>query len=165
MVKRYSLDEYHALIESGELDETPRLELLEGRLVQKPSSSPAHSVATSLVSRFLEHAKLSGTFVHLHAPITLPTSEPKPDLSLIRGKTYAITLNVTPMCAPYPCSQGETHNASRTEQRIPSEADTRPKATVGVEPGKRCIAPRRSLEPINAATNHPAITSLTVQLE
>ncbi len=82
---RYSLDEYHALIESGELDETPRIELLEGRCTSRPSSSPAHSVATSLVSRFLEHAKLSGAFVRLHAPITLPTSEPEPDLSLIRG--------------------------------------------------------------------------------
>ena len=82
---RYSLDEYHALIEAGELGETPRIELLEGQLVQRLSSSPAHSVATNLVSRFLEDAKFTGVFVRLHAPITLSTSEPEPDLSLIRG--------------------------------------------------------------------------------
>ena len=82
---RYSLDEYHDLIESGELDETPRTELLEGWLVQKPSSSPPHSVATNLVSRLLEDVKLIDMFVDLHAPITLSTSEPEPDLSLIRG--------------------------------------------------------------------------------
>ena len=82
---RYSLNEYHALIESGRLDETPRIELLEGWLVQQSSSSPAHSVATNLVRRVLETAGIAGTFVNLREPITLKTSEPEPDLSLIRG--------------------------------------------------------------------------------
>ena len=82
---RYSLNEYHALIESGRLDQTPRIELLGGWLVRQPSSSPAHSVATSLVRRLLETASVAGTFVNLREPIKLEESEPEPDLSLIRG--------------------------------------------------------------------------------
>ena len=82
---RYSLNEYHALIESGRLDETLKLELLEGWLVQQPSSSPAHSVTTNLVRRLLETAGIADTFVNLREPITLDASEPEPDLSMIRG--------------------------------------------------------------------------------
>ena len=82
---RFSVDKYHELIQSGVLDEDAPVELLEGWLVEKMSKNPPHTLATNLVRRFLESAGIAGTFVNLQEPITLSTSEPEPDLCLIRG--------------------------------------------------------------------------------
>jgi len=82
---RFSVDKYHGLIESGVLDEDTPVELLEGWLVEKMSKNPPHSVATNLVRRFLERVGIADTFINSQEPITLSTSEPEPDLSLIRG--------------------------------------------------------------------------------
>lgn len=82
---RFSVDKYHELIESGVLDEDTPVELLEGWLVEKMSKNPPHSVATNLVRRFLERVGIADTFISSQEPITLSTSEPEPDLSLIRG--------------------------------------------------------------------------------
>jgi Uma2 family endonuclease len=82
---RFSVDKYHELIESGVLDEDAPVELLEGWLVEKMSKNPPHTLATTLVRRFFENASIAGTLFNLQEPITLSTSEPEPDLSLIRG--------------------------------------------------------------------------------
>lgn len=82
---RFSVDKYHELIQSGVLDEDAPVELLEGWLVEKMSKNPPHTLATNLVRRFFESAGIADTFVNVREPITLLTSEPEPDLSLIRG--------------------------------------------------------------------------------
>ncbi len=89
---RFSVDKYHELIESGVLDEDAPVELLEGWLVEKMSKNPPHTLATTLVRRFFENASIAGTLINLQEPITLESSEPEPDLSLIRGheRDYAL---------------------------------------------------------------------------
>ena len=125
---RYSLNEYHALIESGRLDQTPRIELLGGWLVRQPSSSPAHRLATNLVRHVLETADIADTFDNLREPITLKTSEPEPDLSLIRGtpRDYASR-------HPYPADVALIVEVANTSLKRDSTWKKRVYASAGIE--------------------------------
>lgn len=52
--KRFTLEEYHRLIELGFLAETDRVELIRGELMQMVAKGTAHSVGTTrLVQQFI----------------------------------------------------------------------------------------------------------------
>jgi Uma2 family endonuclease len=82
-VKRFSLDEYHRLGQSGVL---PRhTELLEGILVNKMTLSPRHRLIVNKFRHILEKL-LPPSFVILQeGPLTIGDSEPEPDLSILEG--------------------------------------------------------------------------------
>jgi Uma2 family endonuclease len=88
--RRFSVPEYHRLIELGILNEDDNLELLEGYLVHKMSRNPPHDAA-------LQEGMISWIRVlkpdwklRVQSAITLPESEPEPDFAIVRGdaKTY-----------------------------------------------------------------------------
>ena len=74
------------MIDAGILTTDDPVELLEGSLVQKMPKSPAHCLATQLVRESLETTMLPLHFVDTHWPVTLPDSEPEPDVTVIRGE-------------------------------------------------------------------------------
>ncbi|MCB0062484.1 MAG: Uma2 family endonuclease [Caldilineaceae bacterium] len=83
---RFTLDEYHWLIENGFFQPEDRLELIEGYLVETSPLGPPHagvvdSVMEELVAKVKRRAK-----VRIQQPITLPqqTTEPEPDFVLAR---------------------------------------------------------------------------------
>jgi Uma2 family endonuclease len=84
-VWRFSVDEYHAMIRAGILVDGDPVELLDGWLVTKMTKNPPHCVATTLVRRALERIVPSGWFVDSQGAITLATSEPEPDMTVVRG--------------------------------------------------------------------------------
>jgi Uma2 family endonuclease len=86
---KFSVEQYHALIQSGILDEDTPIELLEGWLVEKMSKNPPHRYSMNAVRRLLERVLRPGLFINTQDPVTLEDSEPEPDLSLIRGEETA----------------------------------------------------------------------------
>jgi Uma2 family endonuclease len=81
-----SVPQYHAMIREGVLTDDDTVELLEGWLVQKLPKNPAHRLATRLVREGLERTSPSSYFVDAQEPVTLPDSEPEPDVTVVRGK-------------------------------------------------------------------------------
>jgi Uma2 family endonuclease len=82
---RLSVAQYHRMIETGILTGEDPVELLEGWLVVRMLKKPAHRLATRLARTALERAIPPGWFVDAQEPITTESSEPEPDVALIRG--------------------------------------------------------------------------------
>lgn len=83
-LKRFSVDEYHALIRAGVFAEDVNFELLEGLLVRKMPKNPPHWIAIELLRAALCALNIPGYFVHTQNPVT--TSDSEPDVALVRGQ-------------------------------------------------------------------------------
>ena len=83
---RVTVDQYHAMIDSGALTKDNPIELLQGWLVQKMPKKPKHSVNTRLLFDILSELISSRWFVNIQEPITTEDSEPEPDLAIVKGK-------------------------------------------------------------------------------
>jgi Uma2 family endonuclease len=83
-VELLSVDDYHRIGELGILSE--KVELLRGIIVRKMAKSPLHEfVAQSLMMLLL--AQVPPAFaVRPERPLTLQSSEPEPDISIVRGQ-------------------------------------------------------------------------------
>jgi Uma2 family endonuclease len=86
-MKRFTVQEYHRLIEAGVLREGERVELREGWLVYRMTVNPPHAVIVTLVSDRLAALLPPGWSRRVQQPITLAASEPEPDTSVVRGNT------------------------------------------------------------------------------
>jgi Uma2 family endonuclease len=84
---RFSVEQYHAMIQGSILTDDDPVELLEGWLVPKMPKNPPHRVATRLVREALEQVLPEGWYVDSQEPITLLDSEPEPDVIVVRGNT------------------------------------------------------------------------------
>ena len=87
--RRFSVAEYHQLIDIGILTEDDDLELLEGYLVHKMAPDPPHDVAIQKTNKCLVRLALPGWDVRCQCAITLDKSEPEPDFALVRGDETA----------------------------------------------------------------------------
>lgn len=85
LIWRMSVEQYHAIIDSGALTEDDAVELLQGWIVKKMPKKPKHTVVTRLLFDFLAHLLPPGWFVNMQEPITTMDSEPEPDLSVVLG--------------------------------------------------------------------------------
>lgn len=88
--RRFTVAEYHKLIEVGVLTENDRLELLDGYLVEKMPHDPVHDGTIQLVEDALRALLPSGWCLRVQSALTLSTSEPEPDVAVARGdkRTY-----------------------------------------------------------------------------
>lgn len=83
--RRFSVPEYHKLIEIGLLTENDRVELLDGYLVEKMPHDPVHDGTIQLVNRGVLRLAPAGWCGRIQSSATLPPSEPEPDFVLARG--------------------------------------------------------------------------------
>jgi len=83
--RRFSVPEYHKLIEIGVLTEDDNLELLEGYLVHKMSRNPPHDAALQKIARIMFRTLPPGWDARIQCAVTLPESEPEPDVAVVRG--------------------------------------------------------------------------------
>ncbi len=86
-LRRFTLDEYHSLIETGFFDEDERVELLEGILVSLSPIYPPHANAVDLLLLvFSSLLTRGGIRLRVQAPISIidSESEPEPDLILLK---------------------------------------------------------------------------------
>lgn len=84
-VHRFSLDEYHQLIESGGLEEDSRVELIDGLLADMSPKTREHERAVRWLAGWLALAIDRRRFeVGVGSPLTLAhrRSEPEPDLAV-----------------------------------------------------------------------------------
>jgi len=84
-IARFSVDQYHRMVESGAFTEDDRLELIEGWVVQQMAKGPGHEYAVGQGEELLRAHVPAGWHVRNQAPITLTRSEPEPDLTIVRG--------------------------------------------------------------------------------
>jgi Uma2 family endonuclease len=83
---RLTVTQYHQMIEAGILTEDDPVELLEGWLVTKMPKNPPHSISTQLTRDVLAKIIPEGWFVTDQEPITTLTSEPEPDVTVVKGQ-------------------------------------------------------------------------------
>lgn len=86
LIFRLSVEQYHQMIKAGILTTEDKLELLEGWLVAKMTKNPPHTVSTDLVQIELARSIPPGWYIRIQNPFTTQTSEPEPDVSVIRGE-------------------------------------------------------------------------------
>lgn len=85
--KRFTLDEYHRLIELGFFQENDQVELIRGELVQMVAKGTRHSVGNNKLLRALDRLIGDRAVVRGQEPIILPeNSEPEPDVVIARGQ-------------------------------------------------------------------------------
>ena len=84
-IARFSVEQYHRMIESGAFTEDDRLELIEGWVVQQMAQGPGHEYAVGQGEDLLRARIPAGWHLRNQAPITLTSSEPEPDLTIVRG--------------------------------------------------------------------------------
>jgi Uma2 family endonuclease len=83
--RRFSVAEYHRLTEIGILTEDDNLELLEGYLVHKMARNPPHDGTLHRAQKRLARILPPGWDLRQQAAVTLPDSEPEPDLAIVRA--------------------------------------------------------------------------------
>lgn len=85
-VRRFTVEEYHNLIQIGVLGEDEDVELLEGWIVPKMARTPAHDAMVSTVMNDVLSPRLpKGWFCRGQSAITTAESEPEPDVAVVRG--------------------------------------------------------------------------------
>jgi Uma2 family endonuclease len=82
---RLTVPQYHEMIANRILGEDDPVELLDGILLTKISKNPHHRSSSVLLQQALSRRVPEGFHFELQDPITLETSEPEPDASIIRG--------------------------------------------------------------------------------
>jgi Uma2 family endonuclease len=78
-----SVEHYHQLNEVGVLRHD--VELLEGYLIKKMSKSPLHTFICQWLVEALRRFIPAGFVIRQEQPITTDSSEPEPDVSVVRG--------------------------------------------------------------------------------
>jgi Uma2 family endonuclease len=85
-IRRFTVDEYHQVIQAGVLGEDDDVELLEGWIVPKMARNPAHDAVVSwIMNRRIAPLLPAGWFCRAQSAITTDDSEPEPDIALVRG--------------------------------------------------------------------------------
>ncbi len=83
--KRFTIEDYHRLIELGFFTENDRVELIRGELMQMVAKGTPHTVCNTRLVRELVTLLQERGIVRGQEPITLrPNSEPEPDLVIAR---------------------------------------------------------------------------------
>lgn len=85
--KRFTIDEYHRLIELGLFTDQERIELIRGELMQMTAKGRVHTVCSSILCRQLDRLLGDRAVIRGQDPITLNNySEPEPDIVIAKGK-------------------------------------------------------------------------------
>jgi Uma2 family endonuclease len=84
-LRRFTVAEYHKLIEQGIFAEDENFELLNGLLVKKMSRNPPHDSTLDVLEGLLLSRLPAHWFPRMQRGITLRTSEPEPDVAIVRG--------------------------------------------------------------------------------
>lgn len=89
--RRFTVAEYHRLIDIGMLTEDDDLELLDGHLVKKMSKGPAHDGTLKKVEKRLLQVLPPGWDTRNQSVLALSASEPEPDLLIARDDPTGYT--------------------------------------------------------------------------
>ncbi|MGK7950410.1 MAG: Uma2 family endonuclease [Xenococcaceae cyanobacterium] len=79
---KWSVEDYHQIIESGVL-ENKSVELLEGEIITVSPESPLHTTINYLAVNYLRKFISDLAVIREAHPITLDNSEPEPDIAIV----------------------------------------------------------------------------------
>ncbi len=82
---RFSVKQYHRMIETGILTENDRVELLEGWIVPMSPHRPPHATSVDYVQALIRPILPRARYVREQKPITTSDSEPEPDIAIVRA--------------------------------------------------------------------------------
>jgi Uma2 family endonuclease len=86
-LKRFTVDEYHKLIQLGIINEDGGCELLKGLVFRKTGKNRRHSLVTRRIRELLEPLLNDfDCYVDSQEPLVALDSEPEPDVYVVRGK-------------------------------------------------------------------------------
>ncbi len=118
--RRFSVAEYHKLIDIGLLTEDDDLELLDGHLVTKMSRNPAHDTSIDLFREAVSQLLGIGRMLRCQQAVTLSSSEPEPDFAVVRGNARSFgNRHPTPMVIDLLVEVSNTTLESDREDKIP----------------------------------------------
>ena len=83
-IRLWTVEEYHRMIAAGILTTEDKVELLDGLIIQMSPQSPPHAGITQRSDRFLQNLFRGLAEIRVQLPITLSTSEPEPDIAVVR---------------------------------------------------------------------------------
>lgn len=79
--RRFTVTEYHRMLEAGVFDDAERVELIEGEVLQMAAKSLRHVAGVRRVSKVLSSLLGAQVFISTQDPIQIGTiSEPEPDV-------------------------------------------------------------------------------------
>lgn len=84
-VRRFTVEEYHRLIEEQFFVADEQFELIDGYITEKMSRNPPHDAAVNRARRRIERALPPGWIARIQSAITTADSEPEPDIAIARG--------------------------------------------------------------------------------
>ena len=85
-IHRFTVADYHRMIDAGILTPNSKVELLEGWIVEKMPQNPPHITSITRVLRWLNKVLSEDDWtVRGQGPVTLEKSEPEPDIAVARG--------------------------------------------------------------------------------
>jgi hypothetical protein len=84
-IHRFTVDEYHQMIQKGILHEDTRVELLDGWIVPKMPRNPPHDVTIDVAQEVLRGVLPAAWRLRVQSAITTDTSEPEPDFAIVPG--------------------------------------------------------------------------------
>lgn len=84
--KRFTIDEYHRLVELGFLTENDRVELINGEIIQMAAKGTRHTTCCSNLLEELVLLVAGKAKLRCQDPIILPSNnEPEPDFAIVRN--------------------------------------------------------------------------------
>jgi Uma2 family endonuclease len=87
---RWSVAEYHQMAEAGLLDETDRVELIDGELIDMAPIGSKHAFRVDCLARALQLAAGKAFLVRVQNPLCLGDhNEPQPDIAVVKDRNYA----------------------------------------------------------------------------
>ena len=85
--RKFTIDEYHQLVDIGFFTENDRIELIRGEIIEMAPKRTPHSVCNSLLWKRLYELIGKQAEIRVQEPITLPSnSEPEPDVVIAQKK-------------------------------------------------------------------------------
>jgi Uma2 family endonuclease len=88
-VKRFriNVEQYHRMGEAGAFDNHPKVQLIEGEILEMSPVGAWHVTVTELLARHFRKAEVDGLVVRVQAPLALSDeSEPEPGIAIVRGR-------------------------------------------------------------------------------
>ncbi len=97
-IARFSVSRYQRMIESGILTPEDRVELLENYVVLKMPGNPPHDGTIQVIAKRLGRRVPAGWDMRVPLSLTLPDSQPEPDIAVCRGdETAYLTRHPVPV--------------------------------------------------------------------
>src|ERR1700722_19947266 len=82
---KFTVDQYHQMIDAGVFDKYDRVQLLEGRIVDKMTHKPRHDASVDLTQSAIAPLLPADWRVRCQCAITTTDSEPEPDIAVVLG--------------------------------------------------------------------------------